>query len=134
MGMVLIPVSCIISQTSVHSSSGTLSIRVPDADMLSRFVIDFLPRSKCLLISWLQSPFKVILEPKNRKSVTTSTFSPSICQKVMRLDVMIFIFLNAEEFEDRFFSLLFHPINRLFKLERQSLPQPSQTAYGGHWC
>ena len=46
---------------------------------LSRFVITFLPRSNHLLISWLQSPSAVILEPKRRKSVTTSTFSPSIC-------------------------------------------------------
>ena len=46
---------------------------------LSRFVIAFLPRSNCLLISWLQSPSAVTMEPKKRKSVTTSTFSPSIC-------------------------------------------------------
>ena len=44
---------------------------------MSRFVITFLPRSNCLLISWLQSPFAVILDPKKRKSVTTFTFSPS---------------------------------------------------------
>ena len=50
---------------------------------LSRFVIVFLPRSNCLLISWLQSPSAVILEPKKRKSVTTSTFSFSICHEVM---------------------------------------------------
>ena len=48
---------------------------------LSRCVIAFLPRSKCLLISWLQSPSGVILEPKKRKSVTTSTFSPWIWMK-----------------------------------------------------
>ena len=47
--------------------------------MLSRFVIAFLPRSKCLLISWLQSPSAVILEPKKIKSVTVSIVSPSIC-------------------------------------------------------
>ena len=46
---------------------------------ISRFVIAFLPRSKCLLISWLQSPSAVILEPKKIKSVAASTFSPSIC-------------------------------------------------------
>ena len=51
--------------------------------MLSRFVIAFPPRSKCLLISWLQSPSAVILEPKKIKSVTVSTFSPSICHEVM---------------------------------------------------
>ena len=49
----------------------------------SRFVIAFFPRSKCLLISWLQSPSAVILEPRERKSVTASTFSPSICHGVM---------------------------------------------------
>ena len=48
-------------------------------NMLTRFVIAFLPRSKYLLISWLQSPFTVILEPKKIKSVTVSIFSPSIC-------------------------------------------------------
>ena len=53
----------------------------------------FLPRSNRLLISWLQSPSAVILEPKKRKSVTTSTFSPSICHEVMGLDAMILIFL-----------------------------------------
>ena len=49
----------------------------------SRFVIAFLPRSKHLLISWLQSPTTGILEPKKIKSVTVSTFPPSICHKVM---------------------------------------------------
>jgi len=60
--------------------------------MLSRFVIAFLPRSKHLLISWLQSPSAVILEPKKIKSVTVSTFSPFICHEVMRPDAMIFFF------------------------------------------
>ena len=60
---------------------------------LSRFVIIFLPRSNHLLISWLWSPSTVILEPKKRKSVTTSTFSPSICHSVMRPDAMILAFL-----------------------------------------
>ena len=58
-------------------------------NMLSRLVIAFLPRSKCLLISWLQSLSVVILEPKKIKSVTASTFSPSICHDVMRPDAMI---------------------------------------------
>ena len=52
-------------------------------DMLSRLVITFLPRSKCLLISWLQSLSAVILEPPKIKSVTVSTVSPSICHEVM---------------------------------------------------
>ena len=50
-------------------------------NMLSRLVITFLPRSKCLLISWLQSPSAVILEPKKIKSATVSTVSPSICHE-----------------------------------------------------
>ena len=62
-------------------------------NMLSRFVIAFLPRSKHLLISWPQSPSAVILEPKKRKSVTASTFSPSICHEVMGLDAKILVFL-----------------------------------------
>ena len=52
-------------------------------NMLSRLVITFLPRSKCLLISWLQSPSAVILEPPKIKSATVSTVSPSICHEVM---------------------------------------------------
>ena len=60
---------------------------------LYRFVIAFLPRSNCLLISWLQSPSTVILEPKRRKSVTTFTFSPSICHEVMGPDAMILVYL-----------------------------------------
>ena len=60
--------------------------------MLSRFVIVFLPRSKCLLISWLQSPSAVILELKKIKSVAASVVSPSICYEVMGLDAMIFVF------------------------------------------
>ena len=58
-------------------------------NMLLRFVIPFLPWSKRLLISWLQSLPAVILEPKKIKFVTASTFSPSICQEVMVLDAMI---------------------------------------------
>ena len=59
---------------------------------LSRLVITFFPRSKCLLISWLQSPSAVILEPQKRKSATVSTVSPSISHEVMEPDAMIFIF------------------------------------------
>ena len=61
-------------------------------NMLSRFVIAFLPRRKCLLISWLQSPSAMIMEPKKIKSVTVSIVSPSICHEVMGLDAIIFIF------------------------------------------
>ena len=60
--------------------------------MLSRFVIAFLPRSKHLLILWLQSSFAVILEPKNIKSVTVSIVFPSICHEVVGPDAMILVF------------------------------------------
>ena len=61
-------------------------------NMLSRLVITFLPRSKHLLLSWLQSPSAVILEPPKIKSDTVSTVSPSISHEVMGPDAMIFIF------------------------------------------
>ena len=57
-------------------------------NMLSRLIIAFLPKSKCLLILWLQSPSAVILEPKRIKSDTVSTVSPSICHEVMGPDAM----------------------------------------------
>ena len=60
--------------------------------MLSRLVIAFLPRSKGLLISWLQSPSAVIWEPPKIKSDIVSTVSPSICHEVMGLEAIIFIF------------------------------------------
>ena len=61
-------------------------------NMLCRLMITFLPRSKHLLISWLQSPSAVILEPPNIKSDTVSTVSPSFCHEVMGLDAMILVF------------------------------------------
>ena len=61
-------------------------------DMMSRLVITFLPRSKHLLISWLQSLSAVILEPKKIKSVTVSIVSPSICHEVMGPDNVILVF------------------------------------------
>ena len=61
-------------------------------NMLSRFVIVLLPRSKCLLISWLQSQSAVILELKKIKPVTVSIVSPSICHEVMGPDAMILVF------------------------------------------
>ena len=74
-------------------------------NMLSRFVIAFLPRSKGLLISWLQSPSAVILEPKKIKSVTVSIVSPYICHEVMELDVIILVFLMLS-FKPAFYSPL----------------------------
>ena len=60
-------------------------------NMLSRLVIVFLPMSKHLLISWLQSPSVVILEPKEMKSVTVYIVSPSICHEVMGQEAIIFV-------------------------------------------
>ena len=59
---------------------------------LSRFVIAFLTKSECLLISWLQSPSTVILEPPEIKSLTVSIVSLSICHEVMGPDAMILVF------------------------------------------
>ena len=61
-------------------------------NMLTRFVIAILPRSKCLLISWLQSPSTVILEPNKIKSITVSTVYTLICHEMMGPDGMIFVF------------------------------------------
>ena len=61
-------------------------------NMLSRLVIAFLPRSKRLLISWLQSPSAVILEPRKIMSATVSTVSPSISHEVMGPDAVILVF------------------------------------------
>ena len=72
-------------------------------NMLSRLVITFLPRSKRLLISWLQSPSAVILEPPKIKSDTVSTVSPSICHEVMGPDDMVFVFWTLSQL---FHSLL----------------------------
>ena len=70
----------------------------------TKFVTAFLPKSNYLLILWLQSPSTVILEPKKRKSVTASTFSPSICHEVMGLDAIILVFLIFS-FKPAFFTL-----------------------------
>ena len=65
-------------------------------NILSRLFIALLPRSKHLLISWLQSPSAVILEPKKIKYVTVSIVSPSVCHEAMGLDAMISVFLNVK--------------------------------------
>ena len=80
----LTKVHLVTIQTFIHKVMSLL--------MLSRFVIALLPRSKCLLISWLQSSSAVILEPQKIKSVTVSIVSLSICHEVMGPYVMIFIF------------------------------------------
>ena len=82
-------------------------------NMLSRFVIAFLPRSKHLLISWLQSQSSVILEPKKVKSFTVSIVSPSVCHEVMGLDTMILVFWMLS-FKPAFSLSSFTFIKRLF--------------------
>ena len=82
-------------------------------NMLSRLVITFLPRSQHLLISWLQSPSAVILEPPKIKSATVSTVSPFICHEVMRLDAMILVFWMLS-FKPTFSRSSFTFIKRLF--------------------
>ena len=86
--------------------------------MLSRLFTDLLPRSKCLFISWLQSPSAVILEPKKIKFVTVSIISPSICHAMMGLDAMIFVlwmlgseptFSLSSHFRGSLFALCFLP-------------------------
>ena len=84
----------------------------PLLNTLSRFVIAFLPRSKHLLISWLQSPSAEILEPKKRKPITTSTFSPLFA---MGLDAMILVYGFLKYLVlSWLFSLSFTLIKRLF--------------------
>ena len=82
-------------------------------NMMSKLVITFLPRSKGLLISWLQSPSAVILEPPKIKSVTVSIVSPSVCHEVMGPDAMIFVFWMLS-FKPDFSLSSFTFIQRLF--------------------
>ena len=67
-------------------------VKSPVFNMLSRLMIAFLPRNKHLLISWLQSPSVMILEPQKIKSATVYTVFPSICHEVMGADAMILVF------------------------------------------
>ena len=97
-------------------------------NMLSRLVIAFLPRSKCLLISWLQSPSAVILESKKIKSVTVSIVSPSVCHKVMRPDAIIFVFLMLS-FKQPFSLSSFTFIKRFFSFSSLSATRVVSSAY-----
>jgi len=101
-------------------------------NMLSRFVITFLPRSKCLLILWLQSLSAMILEPKKLKSVTVSSFLPSICHEVLGLYAMILVFWMLN-FNPGFslFSLTF--IKRLFSSSLLSAIKVVLSAYLRLW-
>ena len=96
-------------------------------NILSRLVIIFLPRSKHFLISWLQSPSAVILEPKKIKSLTVSIISPSICHEVMGLDAMIpFCMLT---FKSTFSLSSFTFIKRLFSFSSLSAIRVVSSAY-----
>ena len=97
-------------------------------NMLSRLVITFLPRSKRLLISWLQSPSAVILEPKKIKSDAVSTVSPSISHEVMALDAMIFIFWMLS-FKPTFSLSTFTFIKRLLSSSSLSAIRVVSSAY-----
>ena len=97
-------------------------------NMLSRLVITFLPRSKSLLISWLQSPFTVILEPRKIKSPTVSTLSPSICHEVMGPDAMIFVFWMLS-FKPTFSLSSLTFIKRLFSFSSLSAIRVVSSAY-----
>ena len=83
-------------------------VQYTDFNTLTNFVIGFFPRSIHLLISWLQSPSSVILDPRKIKSITASTFSLSICHEVMSPDSMILVFWMLS-FKPTFSTLLFHP-------------------------
>ena len=97
-------------------------------NMLSRLVIAFLPRSKHLLISWLQSPSAVILEPKRTKCVTVFTFSASICHEVMGPDAMILGFWMLS-FKPAFLLSFFTLIKRLFSSPSFSAIRVESPAY-----
>ena len=97
-------------------------------NMLSRLVITFLPRSKRLLISWLQSLSAVVLEPKKIKSVTVSIVSPSICHDVRGLDAMIFIFWMLS-FKPTFSLSSFTFIKKLFSSSWLSAIRVVSSAY-----
>ena len=97
-------------------------------NMLSRLVITFLRRSKHLLISWLQSPSAVILEPKKIKSATVFTVSPSICHEVMGPDAMILAFWMLS-FKPTFSLSYFTFIKRLFSSSSLSAIRVVSSAY-----
>ena len=97
-------------------------------NMLSRLVTTFLPRSKPLLISWLQSPSAVILEPQKIKSATVSTVFPSISHEVMKPDAMIFVFCMLR-FKPTFSLSSFIFIKRLFSPSSLYAIRVVSTAY-----
>ena len=97
-------------------------------NMLSRLVIAYLPRSKCLLISWLQSPSSGILKPQQLKSVTVSTVSPFICHEVMGLNAMNLVFWMLS-FKPKLSLSSFTFIKRLFSSSSLSAIRMVSSAY-----
>ena len=97
-------------------------------NVLSRLVIAFLPRSKCLLISWLQSPSVVILEPKKIKSVTVSIVSLCVCHEVIGPNAMVLVFWILS-FKPAFSLSYFTFINRLFSSSSLSAIRVVSSAY-----
>ena len=101
-------------------------------NILSRLVITFLPRSKHLLISWLQLLTAVILEPPEIKSATVSTVSPPICHEVMGLDAMILVFWMLS-FQPAFSVSSFTFIKRLFSTSSLSAKGWCHLHIWGYW-
>ena len=127
--------------TSIHDSWGNIALtrwtfigKVMSLlfNMLSRLVITFLPRSKHLLISWLQSPSAVILEPPKNKVLHCFTVSPSVCHEVMGLDAMIFVFWMLS-FKPTFPFSSFTFIKRLFSSSSLSSIRVVSSAYLSYW-
>ena len=115
-------------------------------NMLSRFIIAFLPRSKHLLISWLQSPSTVIWEPEKIKPAPVSTFFPFICHEVMGPDAMLFVFLNVDFFlEIHWIHFYWAPTMytrhwprcwwyKYSRRENRQKPLPLQSSWSLHSC
>ena len=100
-------------------------------NMLCRLVITLVPRSKWLLISWLQSPSAVILESKKIKSVSVSIVSPTICYEVIGLDALLLVFWMLS-FKPTFSLSSFTFIKRFFSSSLSAISVVS-SAYWGYW-
>ena len=125
------PMACSLPGSSVHGFSRQeywSGVPLPSPNMLSRLVITFLPKSKHLLISWLQSPSAVILEPPKIKSDSLSTVSPSISHEVMGPDAMILVFWMLS-FKPTFSLYSFTFIKRLFSSSSLSAIRVVSSAY-----
>ena len=128
--MVQLSHPCMTTGKTTALTIGTFVVKVMSLlfNMLSRLIITFLPRSKHLLISWLQSPSAVIFVPKKIKSVTVSTVSPSICHEVMGPDAMILVFWMLS-FKPTFSLSSFAFIKRLFSSSSFSAIRVVSSAY-----